>query len=407
MAESEKLVILGASHAGVQLAVSLREAQYAGSITLLSDENHIPYHRPPLSKEFLKNEELAVQMLRAQEFYSDNDIALIKPNSAVGIDLDNRLVELDDGRKLEYSKLCIATGSRPRALDIAGTDAAQVYQLRDADDAHQVRNAAREHKSAVIIGGGFIGLEAAATLHGLGLEVVVVEAAPRLMGRAVAPEISKYVLDKLRKLGIRVYLDTPITEISTANGAVSGVVCEEKHFACDMVLIGVGVVANDELAGEAGLVVGNGIHVDEMMRTSNENVFAIGDVAAYEHWLLGGARVRLESVQNATDQARNVAANMMGNKKPYRAVPWFWSQQADMKLQMVGLSHNSQKRISRENPERQALSVFHFDDNDKLLAIDTINAPGEHMAGRKLIEAGLSPTVEQAADKDFSLKNLL
>ena len=403
---AENIVIIGASHAGVQMAVSLREAKFDGSITLISDDPNTPYHRPPLSKAFLKDENHDSQVLRAENYFEDNNINLLKPVQAVRIDQEASIVILANGDQLKYSKLIIATGARPRPIDIPGIDARQIYQLRDYEDALDLRNAARTHKKAVVVGGGFIGLEAAATLKHLGMEVCVVEAAPRLMGRVVAPQISKFVLDKFQSLGIEVFLDTPISQIDTDNGKVSGVKCADQHFAADIVLIGIGVVPNDELAKEAGLETGNGIHVDAGFRTSAKNIFAIGDVCAYHHWLTG-TRIRLESVQNATDQAKNLANTIAGNPQAYRAVPWFWSDQADMKIQMVGLSHNSKSIVTRENPERASLSAFHYDESGTLVAIVTINSPADHMAGRKLIELGISPTEEQAADADFRIKTLL
>ncbi|MCP4071342.1 MAG: FAD-dependent oxidoreductase [Hyphomicrobiales bacterium] len=406
VSDSGEIVIIGASHAGVQLAASLREAMFEGSVTLLSDDQQVPYHRPPLSKAFLKDPNVEVQVLRAEDYYDENNIKLIKPVCVIKIDPDNSVIELNNGVKLPYSKLVIATGARPRLLNMAGINANGVYQLRNYDDAQLLRKASRIYEKVVVVGGGFIGLEVAATLKHLGMDVSVVEAAPRLMGRVVAPEISQFVLEKFEKMGISVSLDMPISQIEVKNGNVSGVICGEKHFASDMVLIGAGVVPNDELAKDAGLETGNGIHVDVNFQTSAENIYAIGDVSAYEHWLTG-TRIRLESVQNATDQARNLASFLTGKPETYRAVPWFWSDQADMKIQMVGLSHNSKSVITRENRQRGSFSAFHYEENNRLIAIDTINAPADHMAGRKLLGEGISPTPEQAADADFRLKNLL
>lgn len=406
MANEDPFAIIGASHAGVQLALSLRENGYKGAITLYSDEPHTPYHRPPLSKAYLKDAKLQLQALRADDFYEANDIALMRSCAISRIDLAGSHLELANGDKVPYSKLCIATGARPRPLAIPGIDASGVYELRNMDEADILRAAARVHRQAVVVGGGFIGLEAAATLHGLGLDVSVVEAAPRLMGRAVAREISQFALEKYRALGIKIYLDTPVSEIETKNGDVCGVRCGDKKLSADMVLIGIGVVPNDELASDAGILTGNGIHVDLQLNTSARDVYAIGDVANYEHWMVGH-RVRLESVQNATDQAKCLALIIAGGKENYNAVPWFWSEQADMKLQMVGLSHNSKTTVMRENPDRGAITVFHFDGDDKMIAIDTINAPADHMAGRKLLEKGISLSREQAGDNGFSLKSLL
>ena len=404
--DEKKIVIIGASHAGVQLAVSLRENGFAGTITLVGEEQPTPYHRPPLSKAFLKDVDQQVQILRADDYYQNNEIDLIKPHRVISIDLDNAAVKLDDGRELNYSNLVLATGARPRVLDLLGMEASGIYQLRNASDAEALRNGARKHKKAVVVGGGFIGLEAASTLHALGLDVSVVEAAPRLMGRAVAPEISQYVLEKYRALGIKVYLDTPITALDVNKSNVTGIVCNEQQFDADMVLFGIGVIANDELASVAGLETSNGIHVDQNLQTSAKNIYAIGDVAALIHPMVGD-RIRVESVQNATDQARNLANTLTGKKEPYEAVPWFWSEQSDMKLQMVGLSHRSNSRVTRENKERGSFTAFHFDEGNKMIAIDTINSPADHMAGRKLMEKGIPVSREQAEDNNIALKSLL
>ena len=405
-ASDEHIIIIGASHAGVQLAASLREAKFDCAITLISNEAAFPYHRPPLSKAFLKEPELQIQPLRGESYFHDQNITLLQPVNATKIDLENSAIELDNGDRLHYSKLCIATGARPRPLDIEGIDANGIYQLRDIKDAKILRKAARIHKKAVIVGGGFIGLEAAATLHQLGLDVSVIEVTPRLMGRVVAPQISQFVLDRFHALGIKIHLNTPVSKIATINEATSGVLCAEQQFDADMVLIGIGVVPNDELASEAGLETENGIIVDENFNTSAENIYAIGDVANYENWL-SKSRIRLESVQNATDQARNLAKTLCGESQTYQAVPWFWSDQADMKIQMVGLSHNSKTIVTRRNSERDSICAFHYDENNALIAIDTINAPGDHMAGRKLIARAISPTFAQAKDEKFRLKTLL
>ncbi len=405
MADSDPFIIIGASHAGVQLAASLKEGGYEQEIILISDEKHLPYHRPPLSKAYLKDEDLAVQILRAEAFYSGN-IRLMKNSRVRSVDCAGQRVELENGDRLQFSKLCFATGARPRALDIPGIDAKGVYEIRNSDDADLLRDDARKYESAVIVGGGFIGLEAAATLHGLGVAVSVVEASSRLMGRAVAPEISAHVLEKFRDLGIRVFLNSPISKINVDGGIVCGVECGETNIATRMVLMGIGVTPNDELARAAGIVTGNGIHVDGQMRTSSTNIYAIGDVANYEHWLVG-ERIRVESVQNATDQAKCLARIIMGGREEYNSVAWFWSEQADMKLQMVGLSHNSAKTVIRHNHEREAMTAFHFDALDKLIAIDTINAPADHMAGRRIIERAIAISPKQAADEGLSLRELM
>ncbi len=405
MNDRSSFVIVGASHGGVHVAASLRERGFAGPIHLISAEPDLPYHRPPLSKAFLKEPDGDLQVLRPRQFYDDHDIALKLSVRATQIDRAAGRVHLEDGSALAYDRLCLATGARARTLAIAGMDAKNVHVLRAAGEARILRRAAAERGRTVVIGGGFIGLEAAASMNALGHEVTVVEAAPRLMGRAVAPEISAHVERRLEQLGIAVHLNAPADEIATRGGVAGGVRAGGLELPADLVLVGVGVEADTDLAAASGLVCDNGVRVDGRLRTSDPAVFAIGDLANYDHWLAGGP-VRLESVQNAVDQGRHVGAVASGVEEAYRQVPWFWSDQADMKLQMAGLSHRGRDRVVRGDPASGRFSVFHYA-GEELVAVDSVNSPADHMAARRLIAAGVSASPQQAGDAAFALKSLI
>lgn len=405
MNDRSSFVIIGASHGGVHVAASLRERGFTGRVHLISAEPDLPYHRPPLSKAFLKDPDSDLQVLRPRQFYDEHDIALRLGVRASEIDRAAGRVRLDDGSTLAFDRLCLATGARARSLPIGGMDADNVHVLRAAGEARTLRRAAAERGRTVVIGGGFIGLEAAASMNALGHEVTVVEAAPRLMGRAVAPEISAHVQERLEQLGITIHLDAPADEILTRAGVAHAVRAGDLELPADLVLVGVGVEADTGLAAASGLVCDNGVRVDGRLRTSDPAVFAIGDLANYDHWLAGGP-VRLESVQNAVDQGRHVGAVIAGAEEAYGQVPWFWSDQADMKLQMAGLSHRGLERVVRGDPASGRFSVFHYA-GEELVAVDSVNSPADHMVARRLIGAGLSPDPRQAGDAEFALKSLL
>jgi 3-phenylpropionate/trans-cinnamate dioxygenase ferredoxin reductase subunit len=402
---SEHCIIIGGGHGGAQLCASLKEQVYGGEITLISRDDKIPYHRPPLSKAYLKDPTVDTQIIRPQAFYDDNGIHLLLGQSVVQIDPEAYIVELENGEKLSYSKLVLSTGTLARRLDVPGVDAKGVHYLRVAEDAKALRSEIVVATNVTVIGGGFIGLEAAATFAKLNKNVTVFEAGERLLGRAVSPEVSTYFLEKFRKLGIDIRLDATVSEIMAAKGRVSAVVSDGEALPAEIVLIGIGVTSNCELAKLAGLACNNGIEVDEHMQTSDPDILAIGDCVTYRHWQTGTS-TRLESVQNANDQARNAALTLVDRPQPYREVAWFWSDQGDDKLQIVGLSHGSDQRIVRRNTEKNQMSVFHFK-LSKLISIETINCPADHMIGRKLLKLGLSPKQSDLESPDFSLRSIL
>lgn len=404
---SQGVVIIGGGHGGSQVAASLRSEGYEGPITLISDEGDIPYQRPPLSKTYLKEPERGLQELRPEAFYTEHQVDLRLNTRATAIDRDKRTVSLADGGTVGFEYLVLAVGSRPRVPPIPGVDLAGVFTLRDAADTRRIHDAFLNAQSVVVIGGGFIGLEIAATARSLGRTVTVVEATDRLMGRAVAPEISAHFLHLHREWGSTVLLNTLAAGIVGKDGKVQAVeVGSGKPIPADLVVLGIGVVPNVEMAAEIGLAIDNGIVVGDDLRTNDPQIFAIGDCAAF-HEVSVDKRMRLESVQNAVDQAKAVAKTILGKGVPYRAVPWFWSDQKDAKLQMVGLADTATRRVVRGNPDEGAFSVFQFAGN-RLVEIDSVNRPGDHMLGRRVLESGDNlPTPEQAGDENFDLKSLI
>jgi 3-phenylpropionate/trans-cinnamate dioxygenase ferredoxin reductase component len=373
------VVIVGAGQAGFQTAASLRTEGFSGSITLIGDEPHLPYQRPPLSKAVLAGKQTVESLpFRPEKFYEDHSIELLLSQRAVSIDRDARRVGLASRTSVEYDQLVLATGARVRKLPVPG-----VLYLRDADDALELKARLESAATVAIVGGGFIGLEVASVARAMGETVTLVEAQDRLMSRCVAPVVSQFFHDTHMAEGVTVILNS--TEIPRA----------------DLIVAGIGVLANVELAHTAGLTVRNGIVVDAFLKTGDSNIFAIGDCAEAVNGL------RLESVQNAADQARSVATQIVHGPSAYRAVPWFWTDQFDIKLQMAGVSSPRHKSVLRGTTESRKFSVFYFDGADRLTAVDSVNRPGDHMVARKMLAARTALTAEQAGDESVDLKGLL
>ncbi len=399
------VVIIGGGHGGSQAAASLREKGYGGKLTLISAETDIPYQRPPLSKAFLKEPGHSLLPLRPESFYAKNNIELRLGAEVTAIEPAGAL-RLADGSSVPFDRVVLATGSRPRLPPIAGTDLAGVFTLRNAADARDLRTALYAANDVVVVGGGFIGLEIAATARLLGKTVTVLEAAGRLMGRAVAPEISAHFLSLHRGWGADVRLDTAVGRIIGEGGRVVAVEdARGGRLPADLVVVGIGAVPNIELGAAAGVTIANGIAVDEFMQTSNPAILAIGDCVSFHHWATG-KRERMESVQNAVDQAKTAAGTIVGKPEPYRAVPWFWSDQGDAKLQMAGIPHGADRSVLRGRPDAGAFSVFHYQ-GDRLIAVDSVNRAGDHVVARKMLESGISPPPAMAADEGTDLKALV
>ena len=406
MSGISSIVIVGAGHAGVQAAVSLREEGYEGALTLVGDEPELPYQRPPLSKAFLKGEvELDGLPLRAEAFFHQHRIGLAFGDKVVAINRAEANVELASGATLAYDRLILATGARARELKVPGAKFANVIGLRTIRDAQAIREELSAGKRIVIIGAGFIGLEIAATARKLGGEVTVVEISDRPMGRALSPIMSQFFAEAHRGFGSNLKLATGVTAIHGEDGRAKSVELSNGERAfCDLVIVGVGIVAEDALAQAAGLVCQDGVAVDEMMTTSDPDIFAIGDCASFPSRMLGAA-LRLESVQNATDQAKCAARKILGKGLAYDALPWFWSDQGDLKLQIAGLPHGVDAWATRGDPATRAFAVFGFK-KGLLKVVETVNRGADHMAARRLIAAHTMLTPEQAADPSFDLRKL-
>ena len=403
---AEAVVIAGGGQAGYQIAASLRTEGYGGPILLICDEPHLPYQRPPLSKAFvLGKQDQTRLLLRPESYYAGHQIELLAGEQVVAIERTTRKIRLKSGRELTYGKLVLAVGARNRVLRIPGGDLDGVCYLRTLGEAVELKQRLEQARHVAVIGGGFVGLEVAASAQTLGKPVTVIEALPRLLARAVGSLISEYMRSAHAARGTEVVLNAQVREIRGSGGKAREVVLSDgRAIAADLVVVGVGVSPNTDLAHAAGLPVENGIVVDEFLRTSDEHIFAIGDCAQYPS-AFSGSRVRLESVQNAVDQGVSVARTIAGKPAAYRAVPWFWSDQFDVRLQMAGLPEGHDLQVIRGSPETGKFSVFHFRAG-KLASVDSVNRPADHLAARKLLHSGAAITPQQAADESVNLATL-
>ena len=400
------VLIVGAGHAGFQLAASLRQHGFGGRIGLINDEAHLPYQRPPLSKAYLKGEGRPDSlMFRPDKFYRDQNIELMA-GRAVSIDRAARKLLLASGAALDYGHLVLATGARNRLLDIPNANLRDVLYLRTLDESEALRQRIASGQRVVVIGAGFIGLEFAATARAKGLEVDVAELGARVMARAVTAEISEFFQDRHTAAGIRIHLGVQATSIESDGTDVSGVsLSDGRHVQADLVVVGVGVLPNIELAAQAGLAVASGIIVNEQLLTSDPDISAVGDCALFASPRFGGS-LRLESVQNATDHARCVAARLTGDARTYDGLPWFWSDQGPDKLQIAGLTTGYDQVVVRGDPGQGSFSAFCYK-SGQLVGIESINRASDHVFGRKILGLNRSIAPEQAADVSFDLKGAL
>ncbi|MCG8926723.1 NAD(P)/FAD-dependent oxidoreductase [Lentzea sp. CC55] len=395
----ESVVVVGAGQAGCQVAVSLREQGHRGPITLIGDEQAAPYQRPPLTKDYLAGQtDLAGLVLRQDSYYEDHGIDLVRGERVVGVDLQARVAVLGCARTVSYEHLVFATGARPRTLPIPGAE--HVLNLRTVADADAIRRKldGRTGLDVVVIGGGFIGLEFAAVVRKLRHEVTVVEAQPLVMSRAVSAETARHLTNRHRSEGVQVLTGTGVAAVR--EGLVE--LTDGTVLVADLVVAGIGVVPNTEVARSAGLAVDDGIVVDAHLRTTDQRVHAVGDCARFASTLTGGL-TRLESVQNATDQAATVASAILGGAEPYTALPWFWSDQYDLKLQIAGLTDGHDRAVTVGDPAEGRFSVFCFKDG-RLVGVEACNRPIDFLMGRRILEAGNALTPEIVARPGFDLR---
>lgn len=400
-------VIVGASHAAAELCNSLRKEGWGGGITLIGEEAHLPYNRPPLSKTFLAGTKSIYDLLiRHEEAYAKADINYKLGCRVERIDQANKTVFLSDNETVAYDKLILTTGARPRVMEMPGASLGNVFYLRDIHDADRIRPHIEEGKQAVIIGGGYIGLETAAMLTSTGMKVTVLERDPRILNRVSAPEISEFYSRIHAEEGVELITDVEISHLR-GDKQVDEVVCSDgQSFPADMVIIGIGVIPNTELAQDVGLDIDNGIVVNAFAETSDPDILAAGDCTFhfnkhYARWM------RLESIQNAVEQAKVAARTICGKRQEYDQIPWFWSDQYDLKLQIAGLSEGYDNLIVRGDiSQGRKIAVFYFK-GELLLAVDAVNSPQEFMFGKRVLAQSLQLDREKLADTSVPMKDLL
>jgi 3-phenylpropionate/trans-cinnamate dioxygenase ferredoxin reductase subunit len=399
------VVIAGAGLGGFQVAAALREAGCSDRILIIGDEPYRPYHRPPLSKAYLMGAaDDAKVAVRPESFYAEKRIEVLTGHQVVALDRSHRHVALDNDCVIDYEHLVFAVGARNRPLPVHGAHLRGVHYLRTLAEARALKQALTTARSAVVIGAGFIGLEFAAAAAKLGIAVTVLEVADRPMARALSPGIAAIFTREHRRNGVRFMFNSQVLHLLEADGAVAAVeTVEHERVPADVVVIGIGVQPNVEVAAAAGLDVRNGIVVDAMLCTADPQVSAVGDCAAHPNVFAAGSLVRLESVQNATDQARCVAARILGRAHAYASVPWFWSDQAELKLQIAGLTNGCDEVVFRGDLGGIACSAYCFGAG-RLLGVETVNRPADHMIARRLIAQHVALTSAQAADEGYDLK---
>lgn len=397
------MVIVGGGQAAGQNVASLRQAGYEGEIVLIGDESHPPYQRPPLSKQYLSGEHGVERVhLRPPTFYQDKNIDLKLGVTVTDIDTQSHQVKCSSGENIEYEKLLIATGSRPRILNAPGSELPGIFYLRTIDDVDRIREAMGSARSVCIVGGGYIGLEVASVAITSGLNVTVLEMEDRILQRVTTPDMSNFYHELHSAHGVNILTNTAVQGYS-GDGKVEQVLCSEQRIEADLVIIGIGIIPNVELADAAGIHCENGIVVDDHCQTSEADIFAAGDCSNHPNPILQ-RRLRLESVPNAMEQARVAAANMLGGDATYSSIPWFWSDQYDLKLQMVGFSSDGDAQIVRGDKSANQFAVFYLKDG-AVVAVDAVNSPREFMVCKQLY----GQTVDQAQlqDPNVDMKTLL
>ncbi|MBB4155563.1 3-phenylpropionate/trans-cinnamate dioxygenase ferredoxin reductase subunit [Sphingomonas jinjuensis] len=401
------VLIVGAGHAGAAAAIALRQRGFAGSIAIAGDEPELPYERPPLSKEYLSGDKPFERLLlRPAGFWTDRGIALILGRKVVTVDAADHRVVTADGGAIGYGTLVWATGGCPRRLTCSGHDLAGVHGIRTRADVDRMIVELETASSVAVIGGGYIGLEAAAVLRKLGKDVVVLEAQDRVLARVAGEPLSRFYEAEHRAHGVDVRTGIGVTCIEERDGQACGVrLADGEMVACDIVIVGIGIVPNVEPLLAAGAAGGNGVDVDTHCRTTLPDVFAIGDCAAHANRYAHGAIIRLESVQNANDQAMTVAKAIMGTPEPYEALPWFWSNQYDLKLQTVGLSANYDQLIVRGIPSSRSFSIIYVK-NNHVIALDCVNSTRDYVQGKMLVGVSLQGKAEGLEDPARPLKQI-
>ncbi|TAP39156.1 FAD-dependent oxidoreductase [Arthrobacter sp. S39] len=406
-AQSYDVLIVGAGQAGVQTAMSLRQGGFEGSIAIVGDENELPYQRPPLSKAYLRGDaEVGEFRFRSAEYWTKNSIEMISGITVESVDVDAHEVLTENGLRIGYSHLVWAAGGRARTLAVPGANHSGVFSLRNHADAERLRVSLVDARYAVIIGGGYIGLEAAAALAQRGVTVTVIEVQERLLARVTCPAVSDFYSDLHRAAGTTILLSSGVEHILGENDHVVGVqLSSGEILPADLVIVGVGLIPNVEPLAAAGVVCSNGVEVDGECRTSAPDIFAVGDCANFKSSFSGGARVRLESVPNAVEHGKVVASVILSLPNDVKAPPWFWSHQFDTRLQTVGLQAGHDEAIVRGEPGASKFSIVYLR-SGRVIALDCVNSIADFAQGKLLVEQGTPATPEELADTTIELKSL-
>ena len=392
------ILIVGAGHAGAQAAIALRQKKFEGSIGLVGNEKYPPYERPPLSKEYLAGEKPFERiLLRPESFWVERDIDLLTGRRVSKLDPVGKTVTLASDDEIGYGKLIWATGGSPRMLDCPGNQARNIHAVRSRADVDKI----------VVIGGGYIGLEAAAVLTKLGKQITIVESLDRVLSRVAGETLSRFFEAEHRSHGVTIELEATVAGFETNDDGIATAVtlADGRRLEADMFVVGIGIIPETGPLVAAGAATGNGVDVDQHCRTSLEDVYAIGDCAAHSNAFAEGAMIRLESVQNANDQAKVAALDILGEEAEYDAVPWFWSNQYDLKLQTVGLSTGHDSYVVRGNPDDRKFSVIYYRDG-KVVALDCVNATKDYVQGRKAVVEGLNLDKDELANTEIPIKEV-
>ena len=402
------ILIVGAGHAGAQAAIALRQKKFEGSIGLIGNEKYPPYERPPLSKEYLAGDKPFERiLLRPESFWVEREIDLLTGRRVSKLDPVGKKVSLTSDDEIGYGKLIWATGGSPRMLDCPGSQARNIHAVRSRADVDKMIAALPSVKKVVVIGGGYIGLEAAAVLTKLGKQITVVESLDRVLSRVAGETLSRFFEAEHRRQGVTIELGATVSGFETGEDGIATAVTltDGRQLDADMFVVGIGIIPETGPLVAAGAATGNGVDVDQHCRTSLEDVYAIGDCAAHSNAFADGAMIRLESVQNANDQAKVAALDILGEETEYDAVPWFWSNQYDLKLQTVGLSTGHDSYVVRGDPDSRSFSVIYYRDG-KVVALDCVNATKDYVQGRKAVVEGLNLDKDELANTDIPIKEV-
>ncbi len=402
------ILIVGAGHAGAQAAIALRQKKFEGSIGLLGNEKYPPYERPPLSKEYLAGEKPFERiLLRPESFWGEREIDLLTGRRVSKLDPIGKTVTLASDDEIGYDKLIWATGGSPRMLDCPGSQARNIHAVRSRADVDKIMAALPAVHKVVVVGGGYIGLEAAAVLTKLGKQITIVESLDRVLSRVAGETLSRFFEAEHRSHGVTIELDATVAGFDAGEDGIATAVtlADGRTLEADMFVVGIGIIPETGPLVAAGAATGNGVDVDQHCRTSLEDVYAIGDCAAHSNIYADGAMIRLESVQNANDQAKVAALDILGEETEYDAVPWFWSNQYDLKLQTVGLSTGHDSYVVRGDPASRKFSVIYYRDG-KVVALDCVNATKDYVQGRKAVVEGLNLDKDELVNTEIPIKEV-